>query len=265
MAISLLKESHPPLETLLARLKGVRKSLRGWVACCPAHFDGEPSLSIGLGDEGHILLKCFAGCSLDNIVEAMGLTVADLFPDAPSSTDSRTRHTSRNSLTLVELAQDKMLPWQYLFNLGVMENTGGVLQILYHLPDGTPAPRHRLRSALVARKGSRWSTGEGEIVAYGLERLEDARKASYLVIVEGESDCWTLWYHKFPALGLPGAEMANKLEQAYLAGIERVYIIREPDEAGTKFVKSIEQRLEAVKWAGKSYVVTLPDANDPNA
>ncbi len=264
MAISLLKESHPPLETLLARLKGVRKSLRGWVACCPAHFDGEPSLSIGLGDEGHILLKCFAGCSLDNIVEAMGLTVADLFPDAPSSTDSRTRHTSRNSLTLVELAQDKMLPWQYLFNLGVMENTGGVLQILYHLPDGTPAPRHRLRSALVARKGSRWSMGEGEIVAYGLERLEDARKASYLVIVEGESDCWTLWYHKFPALGLPGAEMANKLEQAYLAGIERVYIIREPDEAGTKFVKSIEQRLEAGKWAGKSYVVTLPDAKDPN-
>jgi hypothetical protein len=264
MVISLIKESHPPLETVLARLKGVRKSLRGWLACCPAHNDREPSLSIGLGDDGHILLKCFAGCTLDRIVEAMELTVSDLFPDAPSSSDSHAKQTSSNSLSLVDLAQDKMLPWQYLFNLGIMEDAARGLQILYHLPDGTPAPRHRLRTALAARKGSRWSKGEGEIVAYGLERLEDARKAGYLIIVEGESDCWTLWYHQFPALGLPGAEMANKLEEAYLAGIDRVYVVQEPDAAGTKFVKSIEQRLEAWKWTGKGYVVTLPDAKDPN-
>ncbi len=264
MVISLIKESYSPMETVLARLKGVRKSLRGWVACCPVHDDREPSLSIGLGDEGHVLLKCFAGCTLDSIVEAMELTVSDLFPDAPSSSDSQAKLSCHNSLSLVDLARDKMLPWQYLFNLGIMEDAARGLQILYHLPDGTPAPRHRLRTALVARKGSRWSKGQGEIVAYGLERLEDARKAGYLIIVEGESDCWTLWYHQFPALGLPGAEMANKLEEAYLAGIDRVYIVQEPDAPGTKFVKSIEQRLEAWKWAGKGYVVTLPDAKDPN-
>jgi hypothetical protein len=94
------------METVLARLKGVRKSIRGWVACCPAHDDREPSLSIGLGDEGHVLLKCFAGCTLDSIVEAMELTVSDLFPDAPSSSDSQAKQTSRNSLSLVDLAQD---------------------------------------------------------------------------------------------------------------------------------------------------------------
>ncbi len=122
MVISLIKESHSPMETVLARLKGVRKSLRGWVACCPVHDDREPSLSIGLGDEGHVLLKCFAGCTLDNIVEAMELTVSDLFPDAPSSSDSQAKFSCRNSLSLVDLAQDKMLPWQYLFNLGIMED-----------------------------------------------------------------------------------------------------------------------------------------------
>ena len=94
----------------------------------------------------------------------------------------------------------------------------------YHLPDGTPAPRHRLRTALVAKEGSHWSKGSGEIVPYGLERLEEARKAGYLVLVEGESDCWTLWYHHFPALGLPGVEMVRTLKEAYLAGIDKLYI-----------------------------------------
>ena len=194
----------------------------------------------------------------------MGISVADLFPNALSASGSQTESIHGNVLSLVDLAQGKMLPWQYLLNLGVTENTTGGLQILYHLSDGTPAPRHRIRTALVAREGSRWSKGKGEIVPYGLERLEEARKAGYLVIVEGESDCWTLWYHHFPAIGLPGAEMVSKLARSYLAGIDRLYIIREPDAAGAKFVKAMEQPLETWQWPGKAFVVSCADAKDPN-
>jgi hypothetical protein len=254
-----------PLETVLARLKGVRTSLRGWVACCPAHRDREPSLSIGLGEQGQVLLNCFAGCSLDRIVEAMGITLAELFPKAPSASDSQPEQMQRNVLTLVDLALDKLLPWQYLLHLGVTEKRTGCLQIPYHLPDGTSAPRHRLRTALVAKEGSHWSKGSGEIVPYGLERLEEARKAGYLVIVEGESDCWTLWYHHFPALGLPGVEMVRTLKEAYLAGIERLYIMREPDAAGARFVTHLQQLLQAWTWPGKADVVSLGDAKDPSA
>src|ERR1700736_6716771 len=100
MVISVVKQQQSPLEMLFGRLNGVRKSLRGWVACCPAHDDREPSLSIGLGDEGQILLTCFAGCSLDHIVEALGISVADLFPDTPSSSGSQSEHLRRNTLTL---------------------------------------------------------------------------------------------------------------------------------------------------------------------
>ena len=264
MVISFVQQPHTSLEVVMSHLKGVRKSVRGWVASCPAHHDREPSLSIGLGDEGQILLKCFAGCSLERIVEAMGISVADLFPTALSASGPQTESTHGNVLSLVDLAQDKMLPWQYLLNLGVTENTTGGLQILYHLPDGTPAPRHRIRTALVAREGSRWSKGKGEIVPYGLERLEEARKAGYLVLVEGESDCWTLWYHHFPAIGLPGAEMVSTLARSSLAGINKLYLIREPDEAGAKFVKAIEERLETWKWPGKAFVVSFADAKDPN-
>ena len=263
MVTSPVQSSSPALDNVLAQLKGVRTSLRGWKACCPAHADREPSLSIGLGEQGQVLLKCFAGCSLERIVEAMGLTVTDLFPDATAERAS-SNHTHHATLTLLDLALEKQLPWQFLLNLGVMEHPSGGLHIPYHLVDGSPAPRSRIRTALRAREGSRWSKGKGKIVPYGLERLEEARKAGFLVLVEGESDCWTLWYQGFPALGLPGAEMAGVVEESALTGAGQVYIVQEPDAAGATFVKAIADRLQKWRWEGKAAVVHLPGAKDPN-
>jgi DNA-binding transcriptional regulator YhcF (GntR family) len=259
--------SSPALEQVLSQLKGVRTSLRGWRACCPAHADRKPSLSIGLGEHGQVLLKCFAGCSLERIVESMGLTMTDLFPDitpAPDGQAALPGNTRHSTLSLVDLALEKQLPWKFLFSLGVMEHPSGGLQIPYHLPDGTLAPRHRIRTALVAKEGSCWSKGEGTIVPYGLARLEEARKAGYLVLVEGESDCWTLWYHGFPAIGLPGAEMSRTLEESMLSGIDRLYIMQEPDAGGTAFVSQIARKLEAWQWPGKAFVLRLEGAKDPN-
>lgn len=58
------------------------------VARCPAHPDRTPSLSIGRGAEGRVLLTCMAGCPLDAVLTALGLSAADLFDDTlptPSS------------------------------------------------------------------------------------------------------------------------------------------------------------------------------------
>jgi putative DNA primase/helicase len=264
------QQSSPALEQVLSQLKGVRTSMRGWRACCPAHADRKPSLSIGLGEHGQVLLKCFAGCSLECIVEAMGLTMTDLFPDATSPPDGqvtspgKTHHPTQPTLSLIDLTLEKQLPWKFLFSLGVMEHPSGGLQIPYHLPDGTLAPRYRIRTALVAKEGSRWSKGEDNIVPYGLGRLDEARKAGYLVLVEGESDCWTLWYQGFPALGLPGAEMARTLEESMLIGIDRLYLMQEPDAGGTAFVNQLTRKLEAWQWPGKAFVLRLEGAKDPN-
>jgi hypothetical protein len=48
----------------------------------PAHDDKRASLSIGQGDDGRALVKCHAGCAASAIVEAIGLTIRDLMPDA---------------------------------------------------------------------------------------------------------------------------------------------------------------------------------------
>src|SRR5258708_6365715 len=257
MVMSPVRSSSPALDNVLAHLKGVRTSLHGWKACCPAHADREPSLSIGLGEQGQVLLKCFAGCPIERITEAMGLTLTDLFPDGTSERAS-SNGAHHAPLTLLDLALEKQLPWQFLFNLGVMERPSGGLQIPYHLADGSPAPRSRFRTALTARQGSRWSKGKGKIVPYGLERLDDARKAGYLVLVEGESDCWTLWYQGFPALGIPGAEMAGVMEQSALTGIDRLYIVQEPDAAGSTFVKDLPKRREGGRGSGEGFPGELP-------
>ena len=69
-----------PLDDVLARLSAVRKSGKQYIAHCPAHHDKSPSLSVREGKDGRVLLYCHAGCSIDEIVRALGLTLADLFP-----------------------------------------------------------------------------------------------------------------------------------------------------------------------------------------
>jgi hypothetical protein len=57
-----------------------RGSLHQFVARCPGHEDRSASLSIGTGADGRALLWCFAGCPVENIVAAIGLSMADLYP-----------------------------------------------------------------------------------------------------------------------------------------------------------------------------------------
>ena len=55
-----------------------------WLACCPSHDDKSPSLAIKETDDGKILIHCFAGCGVEDIVSAIGFTLADLMPDNPT-------------------------------------------------------------------------------------------------------------------------------------------------------------------------------------
>ncbi len=66
------------IDVILSRLSGVKPRGKGYVARCPAHDDHDPSLSItDTGDK--ILLKCWAGCESQNILDAIGLDWSALF------------------------------------------------------------------------------------------------------------------------------------------------------------------------------------------
>lgn len=243
------------VEEFLSLLKNVKKSGNGWTALCPSHDDNENSLSIGRNGN-KILVNCFAGCTAEQVVAALGLRMKDLFYQ------QEIPHQQR--ITVAALAADKALPEGFLRRLGV-EETKNAVKISYFLEDGTPAPRQRIRTTLKARDGSKWSRGEGKPVPYGLWRLAEARKAGFLVLVEGESDCWTLWHHGFPALGLPGADMTKTLRAAYFQGIDRVYVFREPDRGGETFVRGIAEQFSGWRsWRGELREINLPGAKDPN-
>src|SRR2546426_11183567 len=68
----------------------------GWQACCPAHEDTTPSLSITPAQD-KVLLHCHAGCENKAIVAALGLTLADLFlsPRPKNRSKNRPGHIHR--------------------------------------------------------------------------------------------------------------------------------------------------------------------------
>lgn len=68
------------IEAFLSRLEKVRKSGDGYVACCPAHKDKNPSMSV-TERQGKVLLHCFAGCCPDDILDAVGMKWGDFFAE----------------------------------------------------------------------------------------------------------------------------------------------------------------------------------------
>ena len=69
------------LNDFLPRLNGVKQRGSRWSALCPAHADNSPSLSISEGDKA-ILLKCWAGCTVQEVCAALGILPRDLFFDS---------------------------------------------------------------------------------------------------------------------------------------------------------------------------------------
>lgn len=75
---------------LLQRLDGVQKSGNGWRAKCPAC--GGTSRKVSVTETGErVLVHCFGGCRAEDVVGAVGLTWADLFPPRqwPESPEER--------------------------------------------------------------------------------------------------------------------------------------------------------------------------------
>jgi putative DNA primase/helicase len=118
----------------------------------------------------------------------------------------------------------------------------------------------RFRISLDDTEKFRWRRGDKPTL-YGLRLLEEARKAGYIVLVEGESDCHTLWYHEIPALGIPGATNWRDGWASYLDGIERIYAVIEPDQGG----QTLREKLTACEaMRERLQLVELGKHKDPS-
>ena len=67
------------IDEFLGLVEHVRpRGTKKYSARCPAHADKSPSLAIAEGERG-ILLKCWSGCRLEEICQALRLQPKDLF------------------------------------------------------------------------------------------------------------------------------------------------------------------------------------------
>lgn len=133
-----------PSALLLPRLEGTIKTGRGWRARCPAHGGKSASLAITEGDNGTLLLHCFAGCSVQEVLAAVSLQISDLFV--------RRDLRSMTPLERSQLRQAALLP-RWRAALDVLATEATVLLIAAgQLSDGAPlndTDLFRLRTAAV--------------------------------------------------------------------------------------------------------------------
>jgi hypothetical protein len=258
------------VDVILQRLEKVRKRGENWSARCPAHADRQPSLSVGVGTDGRVLLKCHAGCTVQDIVSALGLRITDLHPDArtdPPATRATPQHrpaTPQSSVesgvagadaaavaggtvaplppdqeglracTLEAYAEAKGLPLDFLRSLGLSDARyvdSPAVRMPYVDRDGQEQAV-RFRISLHGEDKFRWKQ-RSKLCLYGLTRRRKAYELGYVVLVEGESCAQTLWLHEIPALGIPGASnWKDDRDAAALEGIGTVYVVVEPDRGG---------------------------------
>ena len=113
-----------------------------WAACCPAHDDATPSLTVGT-KQSKIVLHCQAGCSANEIVQALGLKMSDLFMQPAANGTKRIIKTypyvDAHGTIIHETVRcepkefrqrhpDSANPGEYIWNLK------GIEPVLYHLP-----------------------------------------------------------------------------------------------------------------------------------
>jgi hypothetical protein len=211
-----------PIREVLAHLPDAKKSGNGWMAKCPAHEDRRASLSISAGDNGAVLIRCHAGCSIEAICDRMGLAVKDLFPP---------RESHRNN----GAARKIVAEYDYL-------NAAG--DLIYQTVRYSPKDFRQRRPD--GKGGWLWNLDGVPRVPYRLIELRESGPDEQVYICEGEKDC-----DRLASIGLVATcnvGGAGKWKPEYNEGLRdrRVCIIADKDGAGRKHAQQVAASLAGI-------------------
>ncbi len=262
---------------VLQKLPDARSVKPGaWRDRCPVHHGtSTTSLTLAEGDDGRALLHCFAGCSVEQVVAALGLELRDLFPSRVigrgegggiSRRSPATLHPPAG-LTLAAYAAAKQLPLDRLRTFGLSDVSylgRPAVKLSYPDEDGTEVAA-RFRLTLEKGEGTgdrfRWRKGSKPCL-YGRDRLAEARSRGYATLVEGESDCHTLWCHGEMAVGIAGASLWKEARDApCFDGIATIFLVVEEDTGGETLLRSVANS----SVAPRVRLIRLEGFKDPSA
>jgi KaiC/GvpD/RAD55 family RecA-like ATPase len=199
-------------EQISKALKG-KKTKDGFMVCCPAHADKNPSLQIAQGESGKILVHCFAGCTSEAVVAA--LKDRNLWPKPEAPQPKKQFIETKRYVYLNRAGENRLLVRR-------LEAADGDKQFRQSHWDGVD-----------------WRTGRGEgpIAPF---HFEIWKALPSVIVVEGEKCVEALNSANVQAVTcIPGGANAWKEEFAeYFAG-KNVVMIPDNDQAGSKFADDV--------------------------
>ncbi len=188
-----------------------------YMACCPAHEDKNPSLSIKF-DSGKILLHCFTGCTLEDILNSLNITKSDLYYDI-----GMPKSKTKNSTTYKYFNADGSLA----YTKTRCDKSDGSKSFYFELPNGAKSLK-----------------GVQKI----LYNLPAVIGADTVYLVEGEKCAEAVIKQGYTATTLcTGAN--SKWDDTYNQYLENkeVIIIPDNDEAGFQYAKMLKEHLPFAK------------------
>lgn len=185
----------------------------------------------GWKGDAFALVKDVKGIEFPAAVDFLG----ELYGVPKANGNHGSRKVQSPGITLKEFAKAKMLPVEFLKAEGVdqfkFKDGKPYVRFPYRNPAGQECAG-RLRINLAGDEKFRWKKGSKPTL-YGLHRMDKACTAGYAVIVEGESDALTCWFHEIPAVGLPGAGNWKESRDAdHCKNIPKIFVCIEPDAGG---------------------------------
>jgi hypothetical protein len=164
----------------------------------------------------------------------------------------------RRVLTLADYAVAKQLPIDFLVERFALADSPEGIRMPYVGEDGA-LHGERVRKHLTAKP--RWPKGtKASTKVYGLHGLPWIRATGSILVVEGESDLHTSWFHDLPALAMPGAAVGHRAmaKVVHEAAPHTVYLVPDSDSGGRAMLARMGNALHLVGWTGRALALRLP-------
>lgn len=203
---------------------------------CPAHEDKRASLSVSLGEKGRTLIKCHAGCTTEQILKTLGLTVRDLFP---------TNGTHRNGSGASGKSDPIVAIYDYRDQDGKL-----IFQVV----------RHQSKKFVQRRPGGKdwiYNLKGTERVLYRLPELLTSSADTWVLIPEGEKDVDNLRRRGYVATTNAGGASQPWLD-SYNDALRgrKVCVLPDNDDPGRHHANDVAQHLLGI--AGEVRLLALP-------
>jgi 5S rRNA maturation endonuclease (ribonuclease M5) len=206
-------------ESVAQSLKKPTRSGKQWQACCPAHNDNNPSLSIVDAEDGKVLVNCHAGCTQEAVIEELKKLGAWTGAGEPPKPNGKRKVVAK------------------------YDYTNGDGRLVYQVVRYEPKDFRQRQSD--GAGGWKWSMTGVERLPYHLPDLL-AADGETVFVVEGEKDADALACHGLVATcNAGGAKNWRKELNKYFAG-KTVVVIHDNDQAGREHAKVVASNLHGL-------------------